>query len=138
MTFHLFFKSSFLLTWILICPAFGCASLLNAQSVPGEIDEGYAVYYADSLDGHQTASGELYDKNSLSAAHRKLPFGTTVRVINLNNRRQVLVRINDRGPFSKRRNIIDVSRSAAEHIDMIKDGIVPVRVEIVSLAPPKK
>ena len=109
---------------------------LNAQSVPGDIAEGYAAYYADSLHGHKTASGELYDKTALTAAHRTLPFNTVVRVTNLINRRSVQVRINDRGPFDSRRRIIDLSRAAAERIGMLKDGIVPVRIEIVSM--PKK
>jgi rare lipoprotein A len=128
MRFGLFLKSFFFVTWIL---TFGCDAL-NAESAPGEIDEGYAVYYADSLNGNPTASGEPYDKTALTAAHRTLPFGTVVRVTNLVNRRSVQVRINDRGPFSARHNIIDLSRAAAERVDMIKDGIVPVRVEIVS------
>ena len=110
----------------------GCGAL-NARSVPGDLDEGYAVYYSDSFQGRKTASGELYDKAALTAAHRSLPFSTVVRVTNLTNRRAVQVRINDRGPFSSKRRIIDLSRAAAERIGMIADGVVPVRLEIVSL-----
>ena len=108
-------------------------STLSAQSAAGDSNEGYAAYYADSLHGNRTASGEIYDKTKLTAAHRTLPFDTVVRVTNLINRRSVQVRINDRGPFDTRRRIIDLSRAAAERIGMIRDGIVPVRVEIVSM-----
>ena len=91
------------------------------------------MYYSDSFQGRKTASGEPYDKAALTAAHRSLPFNTVVRVTNLTNRRTVQVRINDRGPFNSKRRIIDLSRAAAERIGMIADGIVPVRLEIVSL-----
>ncbi len=105
---------------------------LKRESVPGDHEEGLAVYYADSLNGNKTASGERYDKNALTAAHRRLPFGTVVRVTNLNNRRSVEVKVNDRGPFSSRKRIIDLSRKAAERLDMIRAGVVRVRIEIVS------
>lgn len=109
----------------------GCG-VLSAQSPAGDSDEGYAAYCADSLHGNRTASGEVYDKAILTAAHRTLPFNTIVQVTNLVNRRSVRVRINDRGPFDTRKRIIDLSRAAAERIGMIRDGVVPVRVEIVS------
>ncbi|MCP4605931.1 MAG: septal ring lytic transglycosylase RlpA family protein [Proteobacteria bacterium] len=106
---------------------------LKRDSVPGEYEEGLAVYYADSLHGRKTASGEPYDKNKLTAAHRRLPFGAVVRVTSLTNRRSVEVRVNDRGPFSSRRRIIDLSRKAAERLDMIRAGVIKVRIEVVSL-----
>jgi rare lipoprotein A len=90
--------------------------------------EGQASYYADRFDGRQTASGETFRQDSLTAAHKHLPFGTKVIVTNLKNNKQVTVRINDRGPFSPGR-IIDLSRRAAEKIDMIRDGVVSVRIE---------
>jgi rare lipoprotein A len=105
---------------------------LDARSAPGEAETGLAVYYADSLHGRSTASGEAYDKAALTAAHRELPFGTKVRVTRLDDRRSVVVRINDRGPFGDSRRIIDLSRAAAERIDMLRAGVVEVRVEIVS------
>ena len=89
---------------------------------------------SDNLHGNKTASGEIYDKTALTAAHRELPFGTVVRVTNLENRRTVEVRINDRGPFSSKRRIIDLSREAGKRLDMIRAGVVRVRVEIVELA----
>jgi rare lipoprotein A len=106
---------------------------LQRDSKPGDFTEGLAVYYSDSLHGRKTASGEPYDKDALTAAHRHLPFGTVLRVTNLSNRRFVEVRVNDRGPHGNRRRIIDLSRKAAERIDMIPSGVVEVRIEIVSL-----
>ena len=91
-------------------------------------EEGTASYYADSLDGNPTASGEFYDRKAMTAAHRTLPFGTTVKVTNLSNDKSVVVRINDRGPHTKNR-IIDVSRAAAEKLDILDSGTTKVRVE---------
>ena len=88
---------------------------------------GKAAWY--DLDG-QTASGERSDGSALAAAHRNLPFGTKVRVENLSNGREVVVRINDRGPFAGGR-VIDVTRAAAEELGMIKAGIAKVRVSVV-------
>ena len=110
----------------------GCTGL-HAESAPGDADDGYAVYYSDRFHGRPTASGEPYDKTAFTAAHRTLPFQTVVRVTNLTDGRSVQVRINDRGPFNSRRRIIDLSRAAAERIDIIRSGVCPVRVEIVSL-----
>jgi len=92
---------------------------------------GKAAYYSDKLHGRKTASGEPYDKNKLTAAHRHLPFGTKVRVINLSNLKTVTVRINDRGPFGNNGRIIDLSRKAAQRIDMIRAGVVEVELEIL-------
>jgi rare lipoprotein A len=119
---------------ILAAAAVCCgAAPLDRQSRPGQSEVGLAVYYSDGLQGKQTASGEPFDQQALTAAHRTLPLGTVVRVTNLQNRRSVKVRINDRGPFGKRRRIIDLTRAAAERIDMIAAGVVEVRVEVVSL-----
>ena len=97
-------------------------------SVIAGAEEGIASYYADSLDGNPTASGEPYDKNAMTAAHRTLPFGTKVEVTNLSNDKSVVVRINDRGPHTKNR-IIDVSRAAAKKLDILDSGTTKVRVE---------
>lgn len=91
-------------------------------------EEGTASYYADLLDGNPTASGELYDKNDMTAAHRTLPFGTKVQVTNLSNNKSVVVRINDRGPHTKDR-IIDVSKAAAEKLGLLDSGAARVRIE---------
>lgn len=90
--------------------------------------EGKASYYGARHHGKRTASGERFNQNALTAAHRTLPFGTRVRVTNLRNDRTVVVRINDRGPYGRGR-IIDVSRKAAEALGMLRAGVVPVRVE---------
>jgi rare lipoprotein A len=91
---------------------------------------GIASYYADKFDGRKTANGEIFNQKLLTAAHKTLPFGTIVRVTNLRNNKQVVVRINDRGPFIEGR-VIDLSLAAAREIDMVRDGIVKVKVEII-------
>lgn len=95
-----------------------------------EVLRGKASYYADKFHGRRTANGELFDMNELTAAHKTLPFGTVVEVTNLVNNRSVVVRINDRGPFVAGR-IIDLSKKAAEVIDMINAGVVEVEVRIL-------
>lgn len=117
------------------------ASLLGACSGSRELgagvldsDEGGASYYHDRFHGKKTASGETYDRNELTAAHRDYPFGTRVRVTSLKNGKSVVVRINDRGPHVGSR-IIDLSRRAAEEIDMVRDGVVDVRVDVLSWTP---
>ena len=94
-------------------------------------ETGNASYYGDEFDGRQTASGERYDKDELTAAHRTLPFGTRVRVVNLENDKEVEVVINDRGPHKKGR-IVDVSRRAADELDMIRSGVVRVRLDVLA------
>src|SRR5574341_630740 len=89
---------------------------------------GLASWYGRWHQGRRTASGEAYDMNGLTAAHRTIPFGTRVRVTNLRNGRSAVVRVNDRGPYVPRR-ILDVSLGAAKALDMVDDGVV--RVEIV-------
>ncbi|MEM9821113.1 MAG: septal ring lytic transglycosylase RlpA family protein [Bacteroidota bacterium] len=93
-------------------------------------DLGIASYYSDDFQGHKTASGEKYDKNGLTAAHKELPIGTIIRVTRLDNRKSVKVRVNDRGPYIKGR-IVEVSKKAAERLDLINDGIAKVRVEVL-------
>ena len=95
---------------------------------------GMASYYADKFQGRPTASGERFDNGKLTAAHRTLPFGTRVRVTNLANGRSVTVRVNDRGPFVKGR-IVDLSVAAAKRIDMVRAGVVRVRVEPIGSLP---
>lgn len=94
--------------------------------------KGLATYYADSLAGRKTASGERYDPGELTAAHRTLPFGTIVDVTRSDGR-SVRVRINDRGPFAGKKRIIDLSRKAAEALGMIRDGVVSVTVTAVEM-----
>ena len=95
------------------------------------MQEGEASYYADSLNGRKTASGGIYDKNALTAAHRSLPFGTRVRVTSLETGQSVEVIINDRGPYAKDR-IIDLSSTAAKQLGLINKGHGKVRLEILA------
>jgi rare lipoprotein A len=97
------------------------------------IGQGTASYYGRELAGNRTASGERFDPNGLTAAHRTLPLGTKLRVTNVANGRSVIVRVNDRGPFVGRR-LIDVSLGAAREIQMIRSGTAQVRLEIVPTA----
>jgi rare lipoprotein A len=93
---------------------------------------GIASYYAEEFNGRPTASGETYDMNKLTAAHRSLPFNSIVRVVNLLNGKSVLVRINDRGPFKDDR-VIDLSLEGARELDMIPLGTAPVQLQILEL-----
>ncbi|MGO1247406.1 MAG: septal ring lytic transglycosylase RlpA family protein [Oceanisphaera sp.] len=101
--------------------AFGPSAVVSTQ-------QGKASYYGGRFHGRKTASGEVFNKNILTAAHRTLPFGTRVRVTNLKNDKSVVVRINDRGPYAKGR-VIDVSEQAARQLKMKHDGVVKVKVE---------
>jgi rare lipoprotein A len=92
---------------------------------------GEASWYGSYFHGRPTANGERYNQDALTAAHKTLPFGTKVRVTNLNNGRSVILRINDRGPFIPGR-IIDLSRAGAQAIGMIGSGIAPVRVDVLN------
>jgi rare lipoprotein A len=95
----------------------------------GEI--GMASWYGMERQGMHTSSGELFDKNKLTAAHPKLPFGTTVRVTNLRNHDSALLKINDRGPGIGRR-VIDVSQEAAKELGFMEAGLARVEVDVVS------
>lgn len=90
-----------------------------------------ASYYADKFHGRKTANGEVFNMYALTCAHKTLPFGTMLRVTNLANNKSVEVRVNDRGPFVKGREI-DLSKAAAQKLDMIKTGTANVRIEIIS------
>ncbi|NIJ38743.1 rare lipoprotein A [Sphingopyxis panaciterrae] len=96
-----------------------------------EMDGGMASYYGDELAGNRTASGERFDPDQLTAAHRTLPFGSMVRVTNTSNGDSVIVRINDRGPFSRGR-VIDVSHAAARQIGMHRSGTARVKLALLN------
>lgn len=104
-------------------------SQVRSADVSGTVS-GVASYYADKFHGRKTASGEIFDQNKFTAAHRTYPFGTIVRVTNKANGKSVQVRINDRGPFVKGR-IIDLSLAAAQAIDMVRSGTANVTVSVV-------
>lgn len=103
----------------------------------GATESGRASWYGPDYHGRQTASGERYNMFALTAAHRTLPFGTLVRVENRENGREVIVRINDRGPFVHGR-IVDLSYAAARAIGMSRAGEVKIRMEVVGLPPPRE
>ena len=99
----------------------------TAQAHSADAQRGEASYYSDRFQGRTTASGEPFDQQALTAAHRSLPFGTKVRVTRPDTGKAVEVLINDRGPFVKGR-IIDLSKRAAQKLGMLKRGTVPVLV----------
>lgn len=106
-----------------------------SDSAPLATSFGEATYYADYFHGRTTASGITFSNNEFFAAHRTYPFGTLIRVTNLSNQKDVVVLVVDRGPFGSsdnaRRTIIDVSRRAAEALDFVTNGRVPVRVDVL-------
>lgn len=107
----------------------GCAS--HSIDPRGYDETGTASFYGSRHHGKRTASGEPFDQHGLTAAHRTLPFGTRVQVTNLKNDRSVIVRINDRGPHTRGR-LIDLSKAAAQQLDMIRSGTARVRVQSLS------
>ncbi len=110
--------------------------LLLASSVIATAEpdmEGLASWYGGKFHGRLTSSGEIFDTNTMTAAHKTLPFGTMVKVTNLENGRSAVVKINDRGPFVEGR-IIDLSRAAAEEIGMVGEGVARVSLTIVAFA----
>ena len=113
-------------------------SLLEYSTVPargdsnwvGYTESGKASYYATKFQSKKTANGELYDKAQKTAAHKKLPFGTIIKVTNTKNSKSVIVKINDRGPFVKDR-IVDLLGSAFRSIADLDDGIIEVKIEVI-------
>ena len=103
----------------------GMAGIAAAQS-----EEGVANFYSDSFQGKKTSSGEPYDKNGLTAAHKKLAYGTKVKVTNVANGKSVVVTINDK-LGAKSPAVIDVTRRAAEELDFVKSGKAKVKLEVV-------
>ncbi|MGA1474931.1 MAG: septal ring lytic transglycosylase RlpA family protein [Prochlorothrix sp.] len=95
-----------------------------------QVIQGMASWYGPGFHGRLSANGEVYNQNALTAAHRSLPFGTQVRVTNLNTGQSVVVRINDRGPYVGNR-VIDLSAAAARYIGMVNSGVAPVRLDIL-------
>jgi rare lipoprotein A len=120
---------------LLVLAAAGCAgpsAELRAGKLGAE-EQGMATYYSPRLSGHRTANGERYDPAQLTAAHPALPFGTHVQVTRIDgNQRSVVVRINDRCAGKKK--IIDLSEAAAREIDMMRAGMVRVRLKVVAEA----
>ena len=116
-----------------VLAAAGCAGNSASSDETVAVEEvGEASYYAHELHGRPTASGEIYNEDELTGAHRELSFGTRVRVTNLENGNVVMLRINDRGPFVEGR-IIDVSFEAARQLDFIEQGLTIVRMEVLAV-----
>ena len=110
-------------------PVVGTAKPVEHRA-PVKLLHGFASWYGGVFNGRQTASGEVYNMNELTACHPTLPFGTKVRVVNTRNHRAVVVRITDRGILYGRR-VIDLSYAAAEQIGMAEVGVVPVTIQVL-------
>jgi rare lipoprotein A len=126
---------------LIFCAALLCASCRKKKAPSaarspriGLTETGIASWYGHPYHGRRAASGEVYDMEKMTAAHRTLAFGTTVRVRNLDNGKTCDVRITDRGPFIDGR-IIDLSKAAARSVDMIGSGIAKVRIEVIGFSP---
>ena len=113
-------------------PRSGAPPAIERQpAIPGSyVEDGVASWYGIPFNGRRTSNGEIYDMHQLTAAHRTLPFGAIVRVTNLQNGKQIDVRITDRGPFVANR-VIDLSLAAAQSIEMVGPGTAQVRLEIL-------
>lgn len=106
-------------------------SFVFSTNIRADVEEyGTASFYSDKFQGRKTASGELYDKNKFTGAHKSLKFGTIILVTRLDNKKSVRVRINDRGPYIKGR-VVDVSKAAAEKLGLVADGHAEVKIEVV-------
>lgn len=101
-------------------------------AVHGESQTGVASWYGKECQGNETASGEIYNMNALTAANRHLPLGTTIRVTNIENHRSLILRVNDRGPFVPGR-LLDVSRAAARQLGFSGEGITRVHIQVLRL-----
>lgn len=105
----------------------------GVEYIPREIiiQKGIASYYANKFVNRRTANGEVYKHTKLTAAHKNLPFNTIVRVINIRNNKSIIVRINDRLPQDSKR-VIDLSKSAADSLNILKRGLSKVKLEVYS------
>ena len=118
-----FLKFRSLLVWLLFATLFsGCA---------GYTETGKASYYSNKLAGRKMANGEKYNPKKLTAAHKTLPFGTRIKVTNLETKKSVKVKVTDRGPFTPGR-IVDLSYSAADKLSIIQAGVAPVKLKVVN------
>jgi rare lipoprotein A len=124
------FTPSKLLVFLILFLLAGCSTVQPGaeRGGTGFTEYGQASYYADKYHNRRTASGEIYKHGLKTAAHRKLPFGSRVKVTNVKNGKSVIVKINDRGPFVKGR-VIDLSKSAFNSIGSISSGVINVKVE---------
>ena len=123
-----------LLGFLILVTGVGCAIFLMPSDDfhLGYRQKGIASWYGEPFHGRRTANGEVYDMHQLTAAHRLLPLGSTLKVTNLNNQREVIVKVNDRGPFVRGR-ILDLSYAAAQALEMDQPGIAPILLEIIQM-----
>ena len=113
------------------CLAGGCATTGGREGLrDAQPETGTASFYARRFQGRVTASGERYDERALTAAHRTLPFGTRLRITNLENGRSVVVTVTDRGPADRGR-VVDLSRHAARQLGFVREGTARVRLDVV-------
>lgn len=127
---RLFSKSSFALA---LCLSLGACSWVPKGEVQLDVgikDRGVASWYGEQFHGRQAANGEIFDMEGLTAAHRTIPLGSVVRVVNLSNGKHLHVRVTDRGPYEKGR-ILDLSHGAAVLLGMEREGVARVQVEVV-------
>lgn len=107
-----------------------------ASDPPRRVQHGLASWYGPGFHGQETASGEIFDQRAMVAAHRFLPLGSVIRVTNLENRRRVVLRVIDRGPYGRnfrKGTIVDVSRGAARRLGFLRNGLVRVRIDVLRL-----
>ena len=123
-------RNIFVILILLVLVSCAKTSMKGSPGWVGYKETGKASYYAMKYQNQKTASGERLKQNSNTAAHKKLPFGTKVKVTNINNGKSVVVNINDRGPFVKGR-IIDLTRSAFNSIGDLDSGIINVKIEVI-------
>jgi rare lipoprotein A len=100
------------------------------------VESGKIAWYGKKFAGHRTASGEAYNPDAMTMAHKTLPFGTRVKVTNLANKKSVTLRVNDRGPTQPNR-IVDVSRTAAQRLGFVRAGLTEVKLEVIEAAKPR-
>lgn len=120
----------FILVIIMMISTLGVYSFKNDTNDNDEVKTSYASYYHDKFNGRRTASGEVFNNDKFTAAHRTLPFGTKVKVTNLRTGESVIVRINDRGPFHSSR-ALDLSKAAFDEIGNVNRGTMPVEYQVV-------
>jgi rare lipoprotein A len=108
-----------------------------AAAASADASEGKVAWYGRKFAGRKTASGQRFDPNALTMAHKTLPFGTKVKVTSLKNKRSVVVRVNDRGPSTPDR-IGDVSHAAAKRLGMLRSGVIEAKLEVTGEAPAKR
>ena len=124
-------KIIYILTvFFMVISCSGVSNKGNVSSLPRTPASGKASWYGNQFNGRPTASGEIFSERELTAAHPSLPFGSVVEVTNLENKKKVRVRINDRGPFTKGR-VIDLSKEAFSRIADVNKGIIEVDIKVI-------